>query len=603
MDAVTRDSHAVAVERRHGAIDNHEAVRLLKVVPTLLCGGTENQVMALCRALDPGRLDLELACLRRLGPFVQEVDDRRIPLAEYRIGSFYSLSGLAQQAKFAQHLTRRRTQIVHAYNFYGNVFAVPPAKAAGTPVVIASIRDLGLYLTPMQKRVQRYVCRLADCVLVNADAVKEWLVGDGYDASKIVVIRNGVDLSRFSGPREPSRLRLDLGLAPHVPLIAVVSRLNRLKGLEQFLEAAAIVGKRFPEARFLVVGAAPPHDPAYLDELKALSARLDIAGRVIFTGLRSDVPSLLGGVSVAVMPSLNEALSNAMLEAMAAGAPVVATRVGGTPEALVDGETGLLVPPADVSSLAASIARMLDARDLAGRLGRAARKSVEDRFSIARMAASTEQLYRELLIRKARTPERRAARQEGVVAKTQSQLVGTMTSVLDAAPPQVSAPACSVDVLTDERAFLALEAEWNEAVEHARIAHPFLRHEWLRTWWECFGDGCRLHTLVVRNAGRIVAIAPMLADTTRMYGMSVRRLRLLHNDHTPRTDFLISAQADESYRAIWHTLHQLQDAWDVVQLSQIPRESPTLATISALAAADGCCTGIWRSGDAPFLEL
>jgi glycosyltransferase involved in cell wall biosynthesis len=312
------------------------------------------------------------------------------------------MSGLAQQVRFARHLAKRRVHIVHAYNFYGNVFAIPPARLAGVPVVIASIRDRGPYLTRLQRRVQRHVCRLADCVLVNADAVKDWLVADGYDPSKIVVIRNGVDLSRFKRPGEPRRMRTELGLAPNVPLVAVVSRLNRLKGLEQYLEAAAVIATRFDDVRFLVVGETPPHDPEYLTELKALADRLGIGGRVIFTGLRSDVPTLLASVTVAVMPSLNEALSNALLESMAAGAPVVATRVGGTTEALIDGENGLLVPPADSSALATAIARLLEAPALAARLGLSARQTIEERFSIGRMVESTQQLYLNLLTRKSR---------------------------------------------------------------------------------------------------------------------------------------------------------------------------------------------------------
>lgn len=403
--AIGLDSPASAPTPLPAPATGVEPVRLLKVLPTLMCGGTETQVMTLCRSLDASRFDLEFACLRRVGPHVQEVDARRLPLTEYPIASFHSAGTLVQQGRFARHLARRGTQIVHAYSFYGNVFAIPPARFARVPVVVASIRDLGPYLTPMQKRVQRYVCRLADCVLVNADAVKKWLVNDGYDAAKIVVIRNGVDLGRFNHPPEPGRIRTELGLPRDVPLVAVVSRLNRLKGLEQFLAAAAVVSRQFPDARFLVAGEPPPHDPGYLDDLKTLAREVGIASRITFTGLRSDVPALLASVNVAVMPSLNEALSNALLEAMAAGAPVVATRVGGTPEAIVDGQTGLLVAPADVASLAASIGRLLGAPALAAQLGLAARRSIADRFSIARMTARTEQLYQELLTR---TRERRS---------------------------------------------------------------------------------------------------------------------------------------------------------------------------------------------------
>src|SRR3990172_4773672 len=150
-----------------------QPVRLLNVVPTLMCGGTENQFMALTRSVDPSRFSVEFACLRRWGGFVSEIADRGIPLREYGISTFLSLNAVAQQAKLARHIRRRGIQIVHTYNFYGNVFGVLPARLAGAPVVVASVRDRGPYLTLAQKAVQRQVCRLADCILVNADAVKD----------------------------------------------------------------------------------------------------------------------------------------------------------------------------------------------------------------------------------------------------------------------------------------------------------------------------------------------------------------------------------------------------------------------------------------------
>ena len=370
-----------------------------------MCGGTENQFMTLGRLLDPSRFELEFACLRRWGGFVDELVARGIPLSEYQVSTFRSVGALRQQVKLARHIGQRRISIVHAYNFYGNVFAIPPARLAGA-VAIASIRDCAPYLTPMQKRLQRAVCRFADCVLVNAEAVKDWLIGEGFGASKIVVIRNGVDLSRFSRPPQPEKLRHELGLPADTPLVAVVSRLTRLKGLEDFLEAVARISPRFPKARFLVVGETNPQHRPYLDELKNLAERLGVGDRVIFTGLRSDVPELMASVNVSVMPSLNEALSNVLLESMAAGAPVVATRVGGTPEALTDGRTGLLVEPADPAALAASITRLLEDGQMAARLGRAARETIADRFSVDRMVKTTEEVYLDLLERRSRSIRR-----------------------------------------------------------------------------------------------------------------------------------------------------------------------------------------------------
>jgi glycosyltransferase involved in cell wall biosynthesis len=372
-------------------------IRLLKVVPTFMCGGTENQFMTLGRSLDPARFELEFACLRRWGAFADEVAARRIPLLECNVRSFRSVSAIGQQARLARHLAKRRIDIVHAYSFYGNVFAVPPARLAGVPVVIASIRDRAPYLSPMQKRVQRWACQFADCILVNALAVKDWLIGEGYDASKIVVIPNGVDLSRFEPVETSASPFRALGISAGTPVVLVVSRLNPLKGLESFLEAAALVTPAFPSARFVIVGDTNPNERAYWSVLTNLTERLGMAERVTFAGLRQDVPQLLAAATVSVMPSLNEALSNVLLESMAAGAPLVATRVGGTPEAIEDGVNGLLVPPGDPTAMASAICRLLENPIRAARLGQAARQLINERFSMERMVNRTEQLYHALL--------------------------------------------------------------------------------------------------------------------------------------------------------------------------------------------------------------
>jgi glycosyltransferase involved in cell wall biosynthesis len=377
-------------------------IRLINVVPTLLCGGTETQFMTLARALDPGRFDVRFACLRQLGPFVDELSERGMPLREYRVSTFCSVDAVRQQLKFARDVRREAIDIVHTYSFYGNVFGVPPGRAAA-PVVVASVRDRGLYLTSMQKRVQRYVCRLADRVLVNAAAVKSWLADQGFPASRIIVIPNGVDLSRFNRRVGPAALRQSLGVSHDARLVAVVSRLHRLKGIEDFLDAAAIVAATHPDVRFLVVGQPSPVDNvAYLDELSQRARHLGIGERVIFTGLRDDVPALLSAVDVSVMPSLNEALSNVLLESMAAGAPVIATDVGGTTEALHDGRNGLLIPPGSPAAMAAAIDRLLSNSSLARDLGARARQSIADKFSLDRMVAATAAVYEDLLVRKQR---------------------------------------------------------------------------------------------------------------------------------------------------------------------------------------------------------
>ena len=371
-------------------------IKLLKFLHTFEIGGTERQVVTLARKLDPAKFDLSMACFYRTGPFLQDIERRRIPLTEYEVRSLRSAAAFKEALRCAGDLRRERTEIVHAYGFYSNVFAIPAARLAGVPVVIGSIRDT-LDSPPLQRHVHKMVCRLADCVLVNAEVIKERLVAEGYNGAKIEVIKNGIDLSRFARRNEDCKVRLEFGLPPAAPLVVVLARLSRFKGIEYFLQAAAIVAKRFDEARFLVVGDLI-YDPAYRSELKRQAVRLGLGKRVIFTGFRLDVPEVLSEASISVLPCHSaEGLSNSLLESMAVGLPVVATTVGGNPEVVDEGRTGILVPPREAEALAQAISLLLANPEKARRFGAAGRERVARHFSLDRMAQDTEALYMKLL--------------------------------------------------------------------------------------------------------------------------------------------------------------------------------------------------------------
>ena len=172
------------------------------------------------------------------------------------------------------------------------------------------------------------------------------------------------------------------------------------------------------------------------------------------------------------------------------------------------------------------------------------------------------------------------------------------------ARPAARHDACVVDVVRDYDAFVALEREWNDAVERAHVPHPFLRHEWVRTWWDAFSTpAARLYIQVVRAHGRITAIAPFMRETTTMYGVPARCVRFIHNDHTPRTDVIVADDAEASYRAIWRALRSDREAWDVLLLSQLERDSRTPQIVREYAAAERLRTGTWRSSDSPYLPI
>ena len=380
-----------------------QRINLLYLIPGFGMGGTERQVVALARVLDRARFDLRVACLRRWGHLLDDIEALGVPVTEYGIDRLYGPRTLRQQLHFARALRRHRPHIVHVYNFYPIVFGVPITRILRVPTIV-SIRDTGVYLTPWQRRVQRAVCRLADRIVANAEAVRQWLLAEGYDARKIHVIGNGLDVSPFTATNGNGHVRRELGLRTDAPVVAVVSRLSRQKGLEDFLEAAALVAPRLPAVQFLIVG--DSHlvrdgrvvpDVAYRQALVAHATRLGLGDRVVFAGFRRDVAQVLSEVTVSVLPSLSEGLSNVLLESMAAGVPVIATRVGGNPEIVEDGRTGMLVPPSDPAALAGAMCAVLENPERSGALCLAGRRRIAERFSIERMVRTTERFYLDVL--------------------------------------------------------------------------------------------------------------------------------------------------------------------------------------------------------------
>jgi CelD/BcsL family acetyltransferase involved in cellulose biosynthesis len=184
---------------------------------------------------------------------------------------------------------------------------------------------------------------------------------------------------------------------------------------------------------------------------------------------------------------------------------------------------------------------------------------------------------------------------------------------IGASESRIPNPESRVSVIRDYEQFVSLEHEWNDAVERAQVPHPFLRHEWVRTWWDSFAasprfarsahPGTQLHIIVVRDQTHIVGIAPLMREHAIAYGLPVRRLALIANDHTPRTDFVVSGDESEIYSAIWNSLAGEMDQWDVVQLTQLPRASRTIPAISSLASTARLPIGTWKSSDSPYLEL
>jgi glycosyltransferase involved in cell wall biosynthesis len=220
------------------------------------------------------------------------------------------------------------------------------------------------------------------------------------EAKKIRVIPLGLDLEPFlASAKHSGALRRTLGMNDWDPLVGIVGRIFPIKNHRLFLEAAARVAAELEGVRFLIVG-----DGVLRSAMEDYARALDIAHRVVFTGWRRDLPAIYPDLDVLVVSSDNEGTPVSAIEAMAAGCPVVATRVGGLPDLIEDGETGCLVPPRDPAALAAGILRLLCDRATAHRMGEAAQVVVAERFAVKRLCRDVEALYGELLPQKELVP-------------------------------------------------------------------------------------------------------------------------------------------------------------------------------------------------------
>lgn len=389
----------------------------MKMITSFGQGGTEGQVTKLLLGLDRSTFETRVACLHKIGCNLKTIEDSGITVREFPVTSLYQPNAVRQMLALARYLRATRTQILHSYNFYSNMIALPAARLAGVPVVIASIRDQGVYMSRAQKIAHKWAGRLADRVLVNADSIRDWLVEEGFQPDKIVTIRNGIDIDRFKLATPDSGIRAEFSIEPDAPLVVMLSRLNPQKGVDDYLKAAALVCRRHPRARFLLVGGKfrsfqriITPDDAYHARLKRLSERLGMSRNIIFAGRRSDVAEILSDATLSVLPSYSEGIPNSLVESMAAGLPVVATRVGGIPELVRDGKDGYLVPPREPRLLADRIDSLLTDTALARRFGESGRLRVTQSFSLQRMIRDTEELYLDQLLKKNSGTESSASR-------------------------------------------------------------------------------------------------------------------------------------------------------------------------------------------------
>jgi len=364
-------------------------IPVLHLIQRFYVGGAERQFIERLRA-HPRGFEPVVGSLEISGGNL--ADFRALGLGEPHLfpirGSLARPNTAVQVLRIARLIRRRGVRIVHGTDFVTNFLGLLAARLAGARMVVNRV-DLGHErpgFGPLRRRVEKLVSARADVVCANAEAVARLCISqEGCSPERVVVVRNGIDLRRF----DELAARAAEGPVPEGgPIVAVVANLWPVKDHRTLIEAAALVQRRIPDVRFALVGDGPERD-----HLQRRIGELGLRDAVHLLGTRYDVPAILARSSAFCLPSRAEGLSNAIMEAMAAALPVVATDAGGNAELVRHGSTGFVVPIGDAASMAARLVDVLSDPRLARQMGRRGRAVADRALSLERKRAAYRELY------------------------------------------------------------------------------------------------------------------------------------------------------------------------------------------------------------------
>lgn len=364
--------------------------------------GSENHLLTLLSGLNKERFRVHLGILTEarhldsLQEYKRQLEQHQVQVSFFIMPKYgdWSLGWRLRNAVRQAH-----ADIVHTHLMHADVYGLLAAKLAGIPIVVSSRHNDDLF--------RRYfpliwLNRLLACgqrkIIVISDWVGQFIHQvEHIPRTKIVKILYGLDPAALSEQADPQYVRQQFQLPGQAPVIGTIGRLTAQKGQTFLLQAVKLIQPQYPDLRVLLLG-----DGELRDSLEQEAKSLGIAQNIIFTGYRSDALHLLAGFDFFVLPSLWEGFGLVLLEAMACKKAIVASRVSAIPESVVDGQTGLLVPPEQPEPLADAMLRLLRNRDLANAMGRAGYDHLRTHFSVAQMVQATEALYLGLVDRVSR---------------------------------------------------------------------------------------------------------------------------------------------------------------------------------------------------------
>jgi glycosyltransferase involved in cell wall biosynthesis len=361
-----------------------ESIPVMLMVRELGPGGTERQLTEIARTLDSSRFRVHVACFHK-GIRANELRSAGIPVLHLPVTSFMKPNALAGAWQLGHYLRKNQIKIAHTFDYPLNCFGVPVARVFGVPVVLSSQRAHRHLTPPAYLKIVRMTDRMVNGIVVNSESVREELIGrEHVPARRVQLCYNGIDTVRFHAQQ---RARM-AGLENASLVIGVVCVLRPEKGLQTLLHAFAQEARLQPGLRLAIIGDGPE-----IAGLTALAGQLGIADSCLFQGSVADVAPCYRSIDVFVLPSLSEALSNSLMEAMACGCACIASLTGGNPELIEDSVTGLLFEAGNVQQLAEKLSLMISQPELRARLSQRAAALIGERFSLQASAARMAEIY------------------------------------------------------------------------------------------------------------------------------------------------------------------------------------------------------------------
>jgi len=362
-------------------------LNVLQLIPTLDRSGAEKQMVLLAKGLPRDRFWVEVATLTRLGPFEAELKAAGIPVTA--IGKHFKLDPIAL-LRLARFLKVRKFDVVQTWLFAANAYGRVASRMARVPVVVVAEMAVDLWKGRVDRSVDRRLATWCDRLVGNSNAVVDFYRRLGVPDDRLAMIYSGT--ADLEPPLiDPNAIRASFGFEAEAPLVLFAGRLAEQKRVDDLLKAVDLLQHVQPNLRTVIAGDGPLRD-----RLEETARAYHLDGRIRFLGHRDDLPRLLVAADVVVLPSAYEGLPNVVLEAMRFRKPVVATAAPGTTEAVIDGQTGLLVPIGNAMLLARAIRDVVRNPTLASRLGEAGQARVQALFRADTMVAQFAELYENL---------------------------------------------------------------------------------------------------------------------------------------------------------------------------------------------------------------